>query len=203
MIIAVAAVLAAQRFRGGTAPDEIGRRYLSGVQRGDTVALLWLMPPGREQPDAIGERISRYRGISNERIETEYVTHGVASYIKFACVSVGGAPFDEVVLTQMADRWYLANVPKAGSAYCRQAGRSAGPGFAVPSVFPNRVGDAHRDATSRRDPFRGALRRRPTERVRIRHVFRTADRTAAYDHAPRRARDILVAECRGHAHRAS
>ena len=122
MLFALAVVLVAPRFRGGSAPDEIARRYLSAVQRGDTVALLWLMRPGREQPDAIDERISRYRGLQNELIETKLMAHSEASYIKLVCVSVGGALFDEFVLDQTANRWYLANVPTAGSAFCRQLG---------------------------------------------------------------------------------
>lgn len=196
VIIAVAAVLVAQRFRGGTAPDEVARRYLSGVQRGDTVALLWLMRPGHEQPDAIGERIFRYRGVTNERMEIAYRAHGVASYVKFVCVSVDGAPFDEVVLVQAADRWYLDGVLKTGSAYC-QASKPVGPGAAAPSVLPSRVDQARSDATSRDDPERGAvrgaaglLRLRPVRAVAApcRHAKRHADRDAG---------------ARGHPHRAS
>jgi hypothetical protein len=127
VLIALAAVLVAPRFRGGSAPDEVARQYLSAVRRGDTVALLWLMRPGREQADAIDERISRYRGLSNGLIESKLVAHSEASYIKLVCVTVGGAPFDEVVLDQTANRWYLANVPPAGSDFCRQVGKSGGP----------------------------------------------------------------------------
>lgn len=123
-IIAIAGVLAAQRFRGGTAAEEVARRYLSGVQRGDTVALLWLMMPGREQPDAIGQRISRYRGVANELREIVLLTHANASYVRFVCVSVDGRPFDGVVLEQRADRWYLADLPNESSALCRQASRA-------------------------------------------------------------------------------
>ena len=65
--------------------------------------------------------------LSNGLIESKLVAHSEASYIKLVCVTVGGAPFDEVVLDQTANRWYLANVPPAGSDFCRQVGKSGGP----------------------------------------------------------------------------
>lgn len=100
-------VLCQARLRGGTSPEEVATRYVAAVRGGDRVTLFLLSHPDAALAAEHDARIERYRGVPAERIAIRYEPHAVAAYLMTVIVSVGGAPFDRLVLQAQGGRWYL------------------------------------------------------------------------------------------------
>lgn len=96
--------------RGVESPEALIARYLQAVSTGDETSIRRLMPVDREDQRAIHERIVIYRGVDPQRTAAEYVRHQDASYIMTAKITVDGRAFDELVLVQRGQLWYLGKL---------------------------------------------------------------------------------------------